>query len=176
MTDPDVGRPSGSNITALFAEAANTSGLLWIDVPGDRSWPAWHAWADESVYVVSGPGEQTLPWLPDTVTLVLRSKDTGGRLLSVHATCRVLTPEGERWEAAVAALKASRLNAVDDLEARWATECTVRAMTPFGMPVESPGAYGTGSRAAPVAPTSATTTGWRPWHLGGRPQRRRRAR
>jgi hypothetical protein len=72
------------NVTALFAEAAGKSGLLWIDVPGDRAWPAWHAWADDTVFVVSGPGEQTLPWLPDEVGLILRSKDTGGRLLSVH--------------------------------------------------------------------------------------------
>ena len=39
------------NATALFAEAAGKSGLLWIDVPGDRAWPAWHAWADDTVFI-----------------------------------------------------------------------------------------------------------------------------
>ena len=42
--------------------------------------------------VVSGPGEQYLPWLPDEVVVVFRSKDTGGRLLTLHATARALEP------------------------------------------------------------------------------------
>jgi hypothetical protein len=161
------------NVTALFAEAAGKSGLLWVDVPGDRAWPAWHAWADETVFVVSGPGEQTLPWLPDEVALILRSKDTGGRLLTVRATVRTLTPDDPQWETATDALKGSRLNATDDLVARWSTECTVRALRPFGTPLEGPGDYRDTSGAAPVPPSEATTTGWRPWHLGGRPLRRR---
>jgi hypothetical protein len=161
------------NITALFGEAAGKSGLLWVDVPGDRAWPVWHAWADDTVFVVSGPGEQPLPWLPDEVVLILRSKDTGGRLLSVRATVRTVSPGDPQWETATEALKASRLNATDDLVTRWAQSCTLRALRPFGAPLEAPGSYGDGSGAAPVPPTDATTTGWRPWHLGGRPTRRR---
>jgi hypothetical protein len=165
--------PTPVNVTALFAEAANKSGLMWIDVPGDRAWPVWHAWGNDTVYVVSGPGEQPLPWLPDEVTLILRSKDTGGRLLAVRASVRALTPDDEGWEPAVEALKSSRLNAIDDVVARWAAECTVRALRPFGAPLQAPGDYPTRSGAAPVPPSEATTTGWRPWHLGGRPLRRR---
>lgn len=161
------------NITALFAEAATKSGLMWVQPPEDRAWPFWHAWADDTVYAVSGPGEQTLPWLPAEVVLLLRSKDTGGRLLAVHATCEELAPQDERWAAATAALSAARLNATDDLLDRWARECTVRALKPFGPPVEAPGSYGTTSGAAPVPPSTATTTHWRPWHLRGRPRRRR---
>ncbi|MFC8502903.1 hypothetical protein ACFUC1_11100 [Pedococcus sp. NPDC057267] len=161
------------NITALFAEAATKSGLMWVQPPGDRAWPFWHAWADDTVYAVSGPGEQTLPWLPGEVVLLLRSKDNGGRLLAVHATCEEVAPQDERWAAATAALSAARLNATDDLLGRWARECTVRAMKPFGPPLEAPGSYGTGSGAAPVPPSTATTTHWRPWHLRGRPRRRR---
>lgn len=164
------------NITALFAAAAGVSGLLWVEVPGDRAWPAWHAWDGDAVYVVSGPGEQPLPWLPEVVVLALRSKDTGGLLLRVRATARRLAPEEDAWAAAVTALTAARLNATDDLEARWAADCTVHALRPFGLPLESPGRYAEGSRAAPVPATRAATARWRPWHLGGRPQRRRRAR
>ena len=161
------------NITALFAEAASKSGLMWVQPPGDRAWPFWHAWAEDTVYAVSGPGEQTLPWLPAEVALLLRSKDTGGRLLAVHATCEEIGPQDEGWAAATAALSAARLNATDDLVERWARECTVRALRPFGPPVEAPGSYGTASGAAPVPPSTATTTRWRPWHLRGRPRRRR---
>jgi hypothetical protein len=165
--------PAGVNVTALFAEAANKSGLLWVDVPGDRAWPAWHAWADDTVFIVSGPGEQQLPWLPDEVGLILRSRDTGGRLLKVRASVRTVTPDDALWAAATEALKASRLNAIDDVVQRWAQSCTVRALRPFGAPLEGPGGYPDDSGAAPVPPTEATTTGWRPWHLGGRPLRRR---
>lgn len=161
------------NITALFAEAANKSGLMWVQPPGERAWPFWHAWVDDTVFAVSGPGEQDLPWLPHDVLLILRSKDTGGRLLSVHATVEEVTPDDPRWQPATEALRAGRLNAVDDLVARWATQCTVRAFKPFGSPVESPGSYAASSGAAPVPPSPATTTRWRPWHLRGRPRRRR---
>ena len=45
---------------------------------------------------------------------------------------------------------------------------------PFALSLlKAPGSYGDGSGAAPVPPSEATTTGWRPWHLGGRPARRR---
>jgi hypothetical protein len=168
-----AGIPAPLNVTALFAEAANKSGLLWVQPPGDRAWPFWHAWADETVYAVSGPGEQSLPWLPAEVLLIARSKDTGGRLLTVRATVREVTPTDEQWESATEALKSERLNAMDDLVERWRRECTVRALRPFGEPVESPGNYPTTSGAAPVPATDATTASWRPWHWRGRPTRRR---
>ncbi|KRE54961.1 hypothetical protein [Phycicoccus sp. Soil748] len=161
------------NVTALFAEAAAKSGLMWVQPPGDRAWPFWHAWADDTVYVVSGPGEQTLPWLPAEVVLVLRSKHNGGRLLTVNASVREVGPQDEQWAAATEALKAGRLNATDDVVERWSRECTVRAVTPFGAPLEAPGSYGAGSGAAPVPPSDATTSHWRPWHWRGRPRRRR---
>ena len=127
------------NVTALFAEAANKSGLMWVQPPDQRAWPFWHAWADETVYAVSGPGEQTLPWLPEEVRLILRSKDTGGRLLTVQATVHEISPADEAWGQATEALKAARLNAADDALDRWARECTVRAFRPFGAPLEAPG-------------------------------------
>lgn len=162
------------DISALVAEAANKSGLLWIDIPGDRAWPAWHVWVEGTAYVLSGPGEQTLPSLPEQVTVILRSKDTGGRLVSVRAHTSTLTPDDERWEAVTAALKTSRLNSpAGDTVARWAAEATVTALVPDGDPVEAPGSYDSGSHAAAPAPTPATTRTWHPWHLKGRPRRRR---
>ncbi len=164
------------NVTALFAEAAAKSGLLWIDIPGDRAWPAWHVWADGQVLVVSGPGEQHLPWLPPEVRLVMRSKDTGGRLLVVNAQTQQLTPGTTEWETAVQALKPERLNAPPDVEQRWATEATIHALRPFGAALEAPGSMSADSGRMPVHPAPPSTAGWRPWHLGGRPQRRRRQR
>ena len=73
--------PPATNVTALVGEAMTKSGVIWVEVPGDRAWPVWHAWVAPTAYVVNGPGEQNLPWLPEEVVLVLRSQDTGGRLL-----------------------------------------------------------------------------------------------
>ena len=153
---------------ALLGEAMTKSGLLWIEVDGDRTWPAWHVWDDGAALVVSGPGEQPLPWLPPQVRVVLRSKDTGRRLLTVRAHVHVLEPGSPEWQRATELLRASRLNSVDDSLTRWAAECTVVALVPFGTPLESPGAYSADDHREPPARTSATTTSWRPWHWGGR--------
>lgn len=154
------------------------SGLLWIDVPGDRAWPAWYAWTGEQAYVLNGPGEQHLPWLPRQVELILKSKDTGGRLLRVRATTDVLRPGEPEYAAAVEALAAKRLNSRPEAEAAWAAECTVTALRVDPEPVEGPGHYPQESFAQPPATSPATTLTWHPFHVKGRanPLRRRRSR
>lgn len=162
---------------ALFAQAASTSGMLWVTDPGTH--PVWHVLADGVVYVVSGPGEQPLPWLPDRVRLAARSKDTGGLLVVVEAVVATLAPGTAEWTRAVDALATDRLNApgsADDLRERWAREATVRSFTPIGQPLEEPGRMPTDGGFVTVVPSPATTTGWRPWHAGGRPAVRRRRR
>ena len=163
-----------TDVDALLAEAAKKSGLLWVDVPGDRAWPAWHVWLDGAAYVVTGPGEQSLPALPPELTVTFRSKDNGGRLVTIPARAAVVTPDDPTWEAATTALKASRLNSpAGDTVARWAAEATVYALTPHGEALEAPGRYSLDSGAAQPPPTPATTSGWRPWHIKGRPKWRR---
>ena len=163
-----------TDLNALLSEAGKKSGLLWIDVPGDRAWPAWHVWLEGTAYVLTGPGEQMLPALPADLAVTFRSKSTGGRLVTVPARAAVVTPQDERWEAAATALKASRLNApAGDTIARWATEATVYALTPQGDAVQGPGSYSQGSGAAQPASTPATTRTWHPWHINGRPKWRR---
>ena len=163
-----------TDLSALLSEAGKKSGLLWINVPDDRAWPAWHVWLDDTAYVLTGPGEQSLPSLPPDVSLTFKSKTTGGLLVTVPALATVLTPDDERWEAAAAALKASRLNApAGDTVARWAAEAIVYALTPRGDALEGPDGYSQESGVATPAPTPATTGLWRPWHYKGRPKWRR---
>lgn len=179
-TEPTVEAPRPVDVTRLVHEAASRSGLLWVRVPGGGTHAAWHVWHDDgdprgtgpAAYVVSGPGEQSLPWLPDEVELVFRSKDTGGRLLTVHAVARELTPEDDDWDAAVAVLRPERLNAVGDVAARWAQSCTIHVLRPHGRLVEGPGEHGSDSGAAPVHPAAGTTARWRPWHWHGRSRAR----
>jgi hypothetical protein len=163
-----------TDLSALLSEAGKKSGMLWIDVPGDRAWPAWHVWLDGTAYVVSGPGEQSLPWLPAELALTFRSKSTGGRLVTVPAAARIVKPDDETWDAATTALKASRLNApAGDIIARWANDNTVYALTPHGEALEGPGSYSQESGITQPAPTPATTRTWTPFHLKGRPRWRR---
>ena len=168
--------PGGSPHAALLAEAAAKSGLLWIRPAGqDRSWPAWHVWHEGAVVVVSGPGEQDLPDLSGPVELLLRSKDTGQRLLRVPAVATVLPEDDERWEPAAHALAASRLNSTTSparLPERWRGHNPITELRAAGDALEAPGHYDADSGAAPPAPTPATTSGWRPWHLRGRRGRR----
>jgi hypothetical protein len=156
------------NASALVSEAMSKSGIIWIDIPGDRAWPVWHVWIDETAYVVNGPGEQDLPWLPSEVRIILRSRDTGGRLVVVRALTKVLEPGTPAWSAAAEALKAERLNAVDDCLTRWAHSCTITALHPFDAPLEGPGGYAADDRRAQAPETTATTSAWRPWHWRGR--------
>ena len=161
------------NVTALFGEAMTKSGVIWVEVPGDRAWPAWHAWVAPTAYVVNGPGEQHLPWLPEEVGLVLRSQDTGGRLLGcvpAPGSSPTASPSGRRRSTA---LQAGRLNAVDDVVERWRAECAVTALTPFGNPRRGPGLVCRRLRGRAPAALAGDDDAWRPWHLGGRPERRR---
>jgi hypothetical protein len=176
----DAGAP-GPSYAALLAEAAGKSGLVWIRPAGqERSWPAWHVWHDAAVVVVSGPGEQDLPPLAGPVELLLRSKDSGQRLLRVPATASRLLEDDDRWADAARALAASRLNATippAELPARWRGHNPITELRAEGDALEAPGRYDDRSGAAPPAPTPATTSGWRPWHLRGRRRRlSRRAR
>ena len=169
------------DVTRLTQEAASKSGLLWVRLPDGASFPVWFVWHDPgdergpgpSAYVVSGPGEQYLPWLPDEVVVVFRSKDTGGRLLTLHATARALEPGSTEWDQAVELLRPERLNSVGDPSERWRDTCTVHVLTPHGRPVEAPGHYTDRSGAAPVRPAPAATARWRPWHWRGRSRARR---
>ena len=110
------------------------------------------------------------------VELLLRSKDNGGRLLTVHATVRELPPDSPEWDAAVEVLRPERLNAVGDVAERWRQSCTIHVLTPHGRPVESPGSYAEESGRTTVDPAGAATAGWRPWHWRGRAGARRNVR
>jgi hypothetical protein len=163
-----------TDLSSLLSAVGKKTGLLWIDIPGDRAWPAWHAWLDDTAYVVTGPGEQSLPVLPAEVTVTFRSKDTGGLLVKVAAHATVIKPGHPGWDEATEALKSSRLNSpAGDIVARWATGATVYALAPHGDAIEGPGSYSQESGAAPPAPTPATTRSWHPWHYKGRPKWRR---
>lgn len=114
---------------ALITEAARKAGVLWIAAPGRTAVPAWSVWRDGATWVLTGPGEQSLPGLAEagTCELAARSADTGGRIATWTATVTRVEPGTDEWRSVVPALTTARLNATPD----WPT-ATVLRLTPAG--------------------------------------------
>jgi hypothetical protein len=163
---------------ALVDEACRKSSLLWLR-PSSTDHPVavWHAVADGAAHVVGGGLEQRLPDLADgdEVEVTVRSKDTGGRLVSFVAVVREVRPEDPAWDTVVAELHAKRLNPPDgeDQPRRWARESRVLRLQPTGQVLERPGHLSHRSHAAEPPGSPATTRGPLPFVIGRRARRRR---
>ncbi|MEU4828553.1 hypothetical protein ACLQ2P_21370 [Actinomadura citrea] len=155
---------------ALLEEAAKKSGLLWLDLPGlPQPRAAWHVWHDGSAYVLTGgEGEQPLPGLPEAaqVTVILRSKDKGGRLLTFVADAEQVEPGSALWDEVAPVLAKDRLNARahEGQVETWAEKSWIVRLTPADEVVEADEEYAT---VRPV-PTPATTAGPPPRLYGGK--------
>src|SRR5207249_3261313 len=102
--------------------------------------------------------------------VTVRSKTTGGRLLTWRAAVTRVAPGTEEWDRIVPELLAKRLNAPDGQQAaeRWARESVLVRLAPTGVLLESPDSPPSTSGAAPPPPTPATTSGPLPFVLGRR--------
>lgn len=168
----DSGAPADPGVLALIGEAAKKSGVLWLTLPElPQPRAAWHIWHDGAAYVMTGgEGEQPLPGLPEAqwVTVTLRSKDKGGRLITWVAAVERVEPGSERWETVVPLLARGRLNAVDGDEQpdRWAADSYIVRLAPTGEVLERPGAQPGGYASVRPMPTPATTVGRNPFMIG----------
>lgn len=164
---------------ALIERATRRSGLIWLDLPGlDCPRAAWHVWHDGAAYVVAGGIEQPLPGLAwiERVTVIVRSKEKGGRLVSWVASVSHVRPGTPEWDAVTPLLAKERLNAPDaesQLE-RWAGDAYVLRLAPTGELTESPGNMPDDYAAVHPAPSPATTTRAEPFTTGRRRRRRDR--
>jgi hypothetical protein len=174
---PTAADPAARLRTALVAELATKSAVSWIR-HGGRSHAVWHVWSEGALCLVSGGDEQPLPDVPDGehVEVVMRSRDTGGRLLTWVARTSVVHPDDEQWEPTTTALVTARLNLDDPAgtPARWATSSVVRRLVPDGEFVESPGDLSVADHRAVPEATPATTRGPLPRVLHKRVERRPR--
>lgn len=169
--------------TALIAELARKTSVSWLRYtvetrrgPRVRTHAAWHLWFEDSLCLVSGGEEQYLPDLEDVsrVEVTMRSKESGGRLVTWVGTASVVRPEDELWEPLTAALVADRLN-LDDLSTaagEWAGSSVVTRILPTGEILERPGELSDEAHLAVPAPTPATTRGPLPRVLHRRARRR----
>jgi hypothetical protein len=171
----------GERTRALIEESAKKSAMLWIAAaPGGRAYAAWHVWADGVALVVSGGLEQDLPALNELgadrhVLVTVRSKDTGGRLVTWVGRAETVAPDDDGWTAAAVELQAKRLNSPDgDAQPeRWRRESVITRIVPTGELLESPTHMPSGSRRAEPPGSPATTRGRLPFTIGRRARRRR---
>ena len=162
---------------ALVDEACRKSSMLWLRPAGaDRAQAVWHAYVDGAVHVVSQGLEQAAPELIDgaEVDVTVRSKDTGGRVVTFRGTVSTIAPTDAAWDTVVTELHAKRLNPPDGegQPARWARESRVVRIEPVGRLVEGPGHLSHRSHAAEPAGSPATTRGPLPFVVGRRARRR----
>jgi hypothetical protein len=157
---------------SLVDEAMKKAGLIWVRTsasPGGRA--LWYVWTDGSAYVVTGGDEQPDPGLDKgEVVVVVRSKETMSRLLTLRCAASRMSGDADDWAAATAELAKGRLNLHDAADAprRWQDQTTYavyRLVPTTDAFIESPGAYPTESGRSTPVPTPATTAGPRPWVL-----------
>lgn len=181
MSDRPPGSATGDAFTAaLTQELSRKTGVCWLryDAAGAAAvdHAAWHVWRDGSLYVVSGGDEQQLPGIEEVASLevVMRSRETGGRLLTWVGEVSVVHPDDDLWEPATTALVAGRLNLDDPSTAAagWAEHSVVTKITPVDRLSEAPGSLPHDAHLATPPATRATTRGPLPKVLGRRSKRR----
>jgi hypothetical protein len=165
---------------ALVDEAMKKAGLLWIGLAGsDQMRAYWHAWVDGKVYLLTGGAEQPDPgWSERSlVDVLVRSKDTGHRLVVFRASATLLLGTDSDWEAASTELAKKRLNLsnAEGAPARWLADRSVRCyrLTLTSEVLEGPDGYPSTSLRAEPVPSSATTRSRLPWVLHRRDSRQR---
>lgn len=101
-------------------------------------YPIWYGYEEGRVYVLTGPGEQEVPGLPErtSVRLLARSKDKRSLVADIECTVAKL-PKDEDWDRiARDVLLGRRLNLRDGEAAatRWRNECEISLLTPVAPP------------------------------------------
>lgn len=167
--------PEGLDDTALLDAGLKRTDLIWVGPDPESLRAVWQVWADGAIYLLCGGGEQAAPVQPGgPAVVVVASKDKRTRLASFAATVEQVGP-GEEWDRITGQMVTRRLNLPDGEAApqRWAAESMLLRLRPELPLLERPGRYDSALHAAPPPPTPATTRVPRPWHLFGRPNRRR---
>ena len=123
-------------------EAIKKAAVAWVSVADGPALALWCMPLEGALYVVSGPGEQNAPGLPDATRAAVSLRgDHGGRIVTWTADVERLTPGGEPWSTVAPQLAGKRLNAsgtADALVERWAASgCAIVRLTPAGEPAQT---------------------------------------
>lgn len=149
----------------LVPEAMKKAAIAWLGVAERQPYPVWCLWVDDSLYVVSGEGEQPAPGLAEATTAMVTGRgDHGGRIVTWPARVERVEPGSETWATVVPQLAGKRLNSAnaEELAKRWEHQCVVSRLVPTG---EEPAELPAGSLAAPPLPTPAARPARKPFRL-----------
>ncbi|BBH64879.1 hypothetical protein ACTI_15640 [Actinoplanes sp. OR16] len=154
----------------VLDEAIKKAAIAWVSVEDGPAYALWCMPAENSIVVVSGPGEQYAPGLAEATRATVRLRgDHGGLILVVDAVVDRLEPGGDEWNELAPQLATKRLNAsgtADDLAARWAgSGCAVVRLTPAADSVVGAPDLPADSAAQPPRETPARVETRRPFRL-----------
>jgi hypothetical protein len=154
----------------LVEEASKKAAVAWLGFGDGPAYAVWVLPVEGRLYLVTGPGEQTVPGLAEALvggtdaTVRLRG-DHGGQVIAYVAGLAQVLPGGEEWATVVPQLAGKRLNSsgpAEDLVSRWAAECLVVSLTP--VPGETLAAADTSGATGP-RPTPAANATRKPFRL-----------
>jgi len=153
----------------LVEEAIKKAAVVWVSAGGTPAVGLWCAPHDGSLFVVSGPGEQSAPALADAATATVATRgDHGGHIVTWTASVTMVEPGSEQWASVAPLVAAKRLNAsgsTDEVVARWARECVLNRLTPVGPPSAAGDTLPEDAQAAPPRATPAVRATKKPFRL-----------
>ncbi|MEV0733580.1 hypothetical protein [Polymorphospora sp. NPDC050346] len=159
----------GPATTPLVEEAVKKAAVAWVAVGDGPTRALWCLPVDGTLYVVSGPGEQSAPGLAEATTAAVTLRgDHGGQIVTWPAAVTRIAPDSDEWATVAPQVATKRLNApggAADLVARWADECALNRLTPAGEPLAAGPTLPDDSLAAPPRPTPAVRQVRKPFRL-----------
>jgi hypothetical protein len=154
----------------VLEEAIKKASIAWISVDGGPAYGLWCMPAEESLAVVSGPGEQYAPGLAQASRATVRLRgDHGGLIVRTEAAVSRVLPGSPDWDEIAPPLANKRLNAsgtAEDLMARWVESgCVVVRLTPVTDSTAGAADLPAESGAEPPRETPARVETRRPFRL-----------
>lgn len=155
----------------LVEEAAKKAAVAWVSLGDGPAYCVWVLPLEGRLYVITGPGEQSLPGLAEALPwgphadVTLRG-DHGGSIVTYRATIAEIKSNTTVFEAVAPQLAAKRLNAsgtAEHLVARWAEECLLVALIPDSEEVSTD--LADKSQANPPRPASVVRETRKPFRL-----------
>jgi len=166
----------GAGVVWLSPEPATDSGVIRpADAIPPTTGPVWHVWSDGACYLLTGPGEQSLPGIVDGGWCQVTARNNaGGRAITWAATVEALEPSGPEWRAVAPKLAAGRLNGGDPVVVvpTWPGRLTILCLRPTGDQATAQTGLPDGSQAAAPLPSPATTPYRMPSDISRRWRRR----
>lgn len=151
MNGVEVGRvptfihaPQSARSMGVLDEAVETAlkkgSIVWVSIPQPDDTtvtrPAWYVQDGRSLYVLTGPREQSLPHLGEAgqVHLTVKSKEVQAAIGTMPADVRVVDNASEEFDRIAARGLGERLNLPDGRDAleRWRETCLLVELTPEG--------------------------------------------